>query len=523
MDKVKSFGIIIFLLIGIISTTAQHKNILISKKGQPSEPSICINPKNPAQLVAGCNIDKVFYSSDTGKTWNVDKLESIYGVWGDPSITVDTNGYFYFMHLSNDHHWIDKIVCQRSENGGKDWTQDTYMVFDEKKNQDKQWPVVDPKKNIIYVTWTQFDKYGSTSTKDSSNILFSKSYDEGLTWSSPLRINKVAGDCVDSDNTVEGAVPAVGPNGEVYVSWAGPFGLMFDKSVDEGETWLKEDRFVTAIPGGWDFDVPGINRCNGLPITLCDLSKGENTGNIYINWSDQRNGEDDTDIWLTKSSDGGESWSEPIRVNDDLSGRHQFFTWMSIDQTTGYLYFVFYDRRNYADTNTDVYMAMSKDGGETFINFKISESAFSPNRSVFFGDYTNITADNNIVRPIWTRLDNFNMSVWTAIIDIDSLMTTAVKKHDFSADLFSDLKNSPNPYTEETAVSFKLRKTSIVSLNIYDSNGNLVSNYMNKSKYEYGKHIIVIDNKKLKLPSGIYFYSLKVDNVIAAKKMIVIK
>ena len=65
--------------------------------------------------------------------------------------------------------------------------------------------------------------------------------DFGETWSAPLRLSQVAGDCIDDDNTVEGAVPAVGPNGEIYVSWAGPVGIVFDKSTDGGKTWVKED------------------------------------------------------------------------------------------------------------------------------------------------------------------------------------------------------------------------------------------------------------------------------------------
>ncbi len=522
MRYINSMGLIVVFLLFGVNMIGQHKNILISEKGNPNEPSICINPKNPAQLVAGCNINKVFYSSDTGKTWQSDRLKSQYGVWGDPSIMVDTNGNFYFFHLSNALSWIDRIVCQRSDNGGKDWSMDTYMGYTQGKNQDKQWPVVDPKTNMIYVTWTQFDHYGSTSAKDSSNILFSRSYNGGLTWSSPLRLNKVAGDCIDSDNTVEGAVPAVGPNGEVYVCWAGPLGLMFDKSLDQGSSWLQEDKFVTSIPGGWDFGVSGIYRCNGLPVTVCDLSDGEHRGTIYINWSDQRNGVDDTDIWLVKSEDGGDTWTKPKRVNDDLPGRQQFFTWMSIDQTTGYLYFVFYDRRNYEDDKTDVFMAVSKDGGETFTNFKVSDTPFTPNSDVFFGDYTNISVINGVVRPIWTRLDQFDMSVWTALVNVDSL-STSVKKTEIESDLLSELKNSPNPYSDKTAISFKLRKASKVSLFIYDSVGNLVSRYITDAKYDYGKHIIVLDNKELNLASGMYYYSLKIDDAITAKKMIVIE
>ena len=62
-------------------------------------------------------------------------------------------------------------------------------------------------------------------------------------------------------------------------------------------------------------------------------------------------------------------------------------------------------------------MAVSKDGGENFINFKVSETPFNPNSGVFFGDYTNIAAYNNVVRPIWTRLDNAALSVMTALVD----------------------------------------------------------------------------------------------------------
>nr|MBK9651771.1 glycosyl hydrolase [Bacteroidota bacterium] len=125
-----------------------------------------------------------------------------------------------------------------------------------------------------------------------------------ITWSTPVRINKVAGDCIDSDNTVEGAVPAVGPNGEIYVAWAGPNGLVFNRSFDEGNTWLSSETPIDPMPG-WDYAIPGIYRANGLPVTACDVSGGAYTGTVYVNWSDQRNGASNTDVWLAKSTDSG--------------------------------------------------------------------------------------------------------------------------------------------------------------------------------------------------------------------------
>lgn len=408
---------ILFLLFWAWGVALPGQNVMISNTNYPEEPSIKINPKNPAFIVAGANLNNYYYSADTGRTWQKGILTSPYGVWGDPVIDVDTLGHFYFFHLSNppSGSWIDRIVCQKSVNNGQTWSPGTYTGLNGTKAQDKHWSVVDRKTNTIYITWTQFDVYGSSNPADSSIILFSKSTDGGETWTPPQRINKKAGDCIDSDNTVEGAVPAVGPNGEVYVAWAGPAGIRFDRSTDGGATWLDEDILIDPMPGGWDYDIPGISRCNGLPVTKCDLSGGAWHGTIYVNWTDQRNGTDDTDVWLAKSTDGGFTWSAPKRVNDDAPGKHQFFTWMDIDQVTGWLWFVFYDRRNYNDNRTDVYLAVSMDGGETFINRKISESPFLPNAGVFFGDYTNISVHNNIVRPIWTRLHGGQLSVWTDV------------------------------------------------------------------------------------------------------------
>ena len=140
--------------------------------------------------------------------------------------------------------------------------------------QDKEWLAVDhtqsPYRGTIYATWTEFDNYGSSNPSDSSRIKFSKSIDQGITWSNAITISDRSGDCIDSDNTDEGAVPSVGPNGEIYVAWAGPLGLMFDKSTNGGQTW-RTDSFVSSMPGGWDYNVSGIYRCNGLPITMCDI------------------------------------------------------------------------------------------------------------------------------------------------------------------------------------------------------------------------------------------------------------
>jgi hypothetical protein len=382
------------------------------------------------------------------------------------------------------------------------------------KAQDKHWTTVNRRNNHIFSTWTQFDAYGTSNPSYYSNIMFSKSLDGGQTWTDAVQINQVSGDCIDSDNTTEGAVPALGPNGEIFVAWAGPEGLVFDRSGDEGETWMEDDIFVAEIGGGWDYSIPGISRANGLPVTVCDTSGGLFHGTIYINWTDQTNGPEDTDVWLVKSTDGGLTWSDPMRVNDDPAGKQQFFTWMTIDQTTGYLWFVFYDRRGYNSNATDVYMARSTDGGETFLNFSVSESPFLPSAGVFFGDYTNITAHDNVIRPIWTRLEGGQLSIWTAIVDPDMVGVEEIMLPVAVLD-----QNYPNPFSETTYISFKLNQPGYVSLKVYDQLGRQVATLIDGIVRE-GKYIEHFEADAYHLNPGVYYFSLVSDRMNLQRKMI---
>ncbi|MEO6037768.1 MAG: T9SS type A sorting domain-containing protein [Saprospiraceae bacterium] len=498
---------------------AQHPNVKISDQSAPNEPSIAIDPQHPNRLVAGANLNNVYTSVDTGSTWTSGQLTSPFGVWGDPCVGVDTAGAFYFFHLSNPSTgtWIDRIVCQKSMNQGQLWSGGTFTGLNNQKAQDKHWLAINRKTNDLFITWTEFDSYGSNNAQDSSRILFSKSQDGGGSWSAPLRINKVSGDCVDSDNTVEGAVPTIGPNGEVYVAWAGPQGLLFDRSTDGGLHWLAEDVPVADIPGGWDYAIPGLSRCNGLPITACDLSNGPYHGAIYINWSDQRNGTANADIWLSKSHDGGATWTAPVKVNDDSSGRQQFMSWMAIDQATGWLWFVFYDRRNHAGTNTDVFMAVSKDGGATFQNFKVSASPFLPSANQFFGDYTNLTVHNNIVRPIWTRMDGNATSIWTALVHPDAI-SAAPELTETAVDL---QETYPNPANEEVWVPFKIRRHTEVTMQIVAADGEVLQTIFRQKSYEAGRYTQRVEVEGLS--AGTYWVMLTGDGKVLVKQMVVVK
>lgn len=426
------------ILLAILFCTAafpqsKYRNIKITDENTPSEVTISFNPINPLNLVAAANIETYFYSFDGGYTWAARKLTSTYGVYGDPCIVADLRGNFYYFHLSNSYdegaRWLDRIICQKSEDGGISWSNGTFMGANPPHLQDKEWAAVDhsysPYRNNIYTAWTQCgqNKYSDEGTAlnptdSASNIIFSFSSDGGETWAERKRINEKSGaECSDAGATVLGVVPCVGLNGEVYLAWCSPFGIMLDRSTDGGITFFDKDIKVTDLPGTFKMTVPGVYRTFGFPSMACDMSSGKYRGTLYISWADQKNGYNNTDIWISSSTNEGITWSTPAKVNDDNGNKHQFYNWLTVDQETGIIYVVFYDRRGYDDDKTDVYFASSTDGGRTFLNERISEEPFFPLSETFMGDYTNIIAVNGMVRPIWTRLDSNSLSIWSAIIE----------------------------------------------------------------------------------------------------------
>ena len=514
---------IFFFCFLFTASFAQYQNILISTSNTPEEVSIAINPKNTNQLIAGANLNNQYRSNDGGLTWQTSTLScNTYSVYGDPVLFWDTANAAYYMHLSNPPasttggSWVDRIVIQKSTDAGATYPQCVGVGKNGSKVQDKAWYAVNPNDNSIHITWTQFDAYESSAPQDSSVILYARSNDGGVNWTAPKRISKFAGNCMDNDTTVEGAVPAIGPNNEVYVAWSGINGLQFQKSVDGGNTWLPQETPITATPGGWVYDVSGLYRCNGLPFTMCDLSSGPHRGTIYVNWSDQRAGATDVDIFTIKSMDGGTTWSAPTRVNDDAPGKHQFMSSMCIDQVTGYVYVVFYDRRNFSGNDfTDVYLAVSKDGGVTYQNYKINQTSFKPTLGEFFGDYIGITAHNNVVRPIWMQLNSAQLSVYTAIINGTTLSLETMQEP-----VVKNIVVQPNPTKNEATVSFNLKSKNSVTAQLIGQDGKVLSEILTNKSYSKGSHEIIINKENLKLSSGLYYLIFFADKTSSYTKLV---
>lgn len=394
---------------------------------RPGETAVAINPTMPDHVVAvllqsggpgQARVSNFSYTSiDGGLTWTPVLTANPNGrVQGDDAIAFGRDGVAYHAYISFDGIRVERPerawsgIFVTTSKDGLAWDAPVAVVDHINSAipfEDKPWVGTDrsansPHRGNIYVAWTRFDVYGSDNPAHRSHIMFARSKDGGRSFSPPLEISDDTGDAKDSDGTVEGVVPVAGPNGEVYVAWAGPKGIVFDKSTDGGWTFGR-DKVITTLAGGWDLPVPGLERHNGMPVTAVDISAGPNKGTIYVNWIDERNG--DPDVFIASSRDGGTTWSGAVRVNDDVRGGVQMFTWLAVDPMDGSLNVVFHDRRGLSGKNTGVTMARSVDGGKTFVNRQLPVTPFDCcDRSTFFGDYNGIDSYNGRVVAIFPVL-----------------------------------------------------------------------------------------------------------------------
>ena len=179
MRKILALFVIAFTSV-ITSVCGQFTNVIVDNNFGPQEPSITINAVNVSQMVAGSNTNNSYYSVDGGATWITTFINSSLGSTGDPCLVSDSLGNIFYFHLSD---MYDRIVCQKSINGGLNYNDGFFTWNNNSQLQDKEWATVDRHSNNIYVTWTQYDGGFNPGPQDSSRIYFAKSEDNGTTFS----------------------------------------------------------------------------------------------------------------------------------------------------------------------------------------------------------------------------------------------------------------------------------------------------------------------------------------------------
>lgn len=413
-------GLLISLILTPLMVNAQFKPVSI---GEGTNTAIVINKKNPQNIVLASSTG-IYSSVDDGVSWQKKQGDD---QSRDNLLISDRKGSLFEFHLSlnTDTKRYDKIICQTSEDGGVTWQTVGSIAVPDK---DLRYPKVcmHPKSGEMVLTWTQYDKYGSDDQECKSTIMLSQSKD-GKKWSTPILINQLAGKCNDDNLTPAGATPGINTHDMRFVAWSMNQQMYLDRSLNKGSTWLTNDIYVSNQRGGWSFAVPGLKKASGLPTLLVDNSTSRYVGSLFLSWADQSKGSGDTDVWFMRSTNMGDNWTTPLRVNNDDVGKHQFMPAMAIDQSDGSIYIAYYDRRDHDDELTDVYLAYSTDNGSSFKNVKISESSFTLPDNLDSTTFISIDAHKGIIVPAWLVSEDGKITIKSSIIKLDVLNKTEVK------------------------------------------------------------------------------------------------
>jgi hypothetical protein len=363
-----------------------------------------------------------------------------------------------------------------------------------KKHKDAPHVYFDKERNLWHTAWTQFDVYKSKLKRDLSVIYYSRS-DEGKSWGTPKQLNTVSGDCLDGDSTVKGPMPCVGTLGEVYVAWAAPQGLAFQRSLDSGKTWLKEEKIIAPIKKGWASKVDGL-KTNGLPFIACDLSKGEFRGRIYVCWSDEKNGEKNKDVFLVYSDDKGEHWTEPVLVSYRPNHKEQFKPCMKVDTILGYLYLLYFDKQNFSEgKETDLYLALSKNGGLKFDYYKVNERSF-----LFNSNFMELLDDNGM-KARWVQVDGSKrFGLYEVLVNDSTISSYNLGEYNNEMQIERSFK-----FTDKIKLDFKIKTNTFLSVVITKPLEPGFEKVVVKNKRVFaGKNNLMVDTKALGLKKGNY-------------------
>jgi hypothetical protein len=503
--------------IRVLPSSAQQDEIILVR--HPSNQNIMFGGANTT--VGGTYGQGGYLTTDGGNTWTgTNLLPPFTSNSSDPGPTIDKNGVIIFTTLD-----VPGMVAAYSTNNGVTWSS---RITLQSGSADKNFAYSDdapssPYYGRSYCVWSNF---GISQPP----IVFSFTTNGGVSWSSFTQINTPP-----SGHYSQGCDIAVGPTGQVYVCWAAPTSsspftedyLGFARSTNGGSSWtVTENAYDMNGIRANSFNGWGV-RVNGFPRIAVDRSGGPRNGWIYIVASERNLSPagTDADVVLHRSTDQGVTWSPGIRVNQDPlnNGKVQFFPAIRVDENGG-VNICYYDNRNYPSVgdSCETYMSRSTDGGNTWIDIKVSGHAWKvkpePGLGTYMGDYIGISSGNNKVFPFWFDDKAGTFQAWVCAVSVDPVGISGNTNE--IPGKYELKQNYPNPFNPVTTIKFDLPEQQNVKLEVFDISGKSAGLMVN-SRLNAGSWSFEFNAKDL--PSGVYFYKLTTEKFSSTKKMMLVK
>jgi hypothetical protein len=422
------------------------------------EPHLAINPSNPNHLVAAWQQDRLSdggarglvtaVSVDGGGTWSPPQSAPFSQCAGgafarasDPWVAVNGTTAFHisiaFTGAASAVGSRSAILVSKSIDGGNTWGVAVPLIDDDGTRffNDKESLTIDSNDpRYVYAVWDRLDPTERGVT------LLARSTDGGISWSQAAPIYDPG-----AGRQTIGNVAVTTPNGAVHVFFTelGPSAsnpavtegaLKVIRSNDKGVTWSAPSliaqlpTFGTRVPGQTNLQVRAGEILGTFAANPVD-------GTLYAAWQDSRftGGQRDS-IALASSTDGGATWSAPVRANADAAA--PAFTPTLAVLAGGVVGVTYYDFRLAGTTTfrpTDLWLAVTRDGitwRETRLagDFDLLDA---PNAGgLFIGDYHGLVGTGSTMISLYSRTNTGNTANRTDVfldrVNAEALVSGAV-------------------------------------------------------------------------------------------------
>src|SRR6202171_5281608 len=390
-----------------VTVDAQGHNIL---GDAANETSIAVDPTNGNKMTIGWrqfnSVQSNFrqggwgYTTDGGTSWTFPGVLENNVFRSDPVLNSNETGNFFYLSLLQtfcDDMW-------RSLNGGQSWTR--LPPEGGGGGGDKEWFTIDKTNGMGH----GFQYQAWSTAAACSGGQFSRSTDGGVTWMSPINIpNSPVWGTLDVDT-----------NGNLFIgggNFGGQFYCIRSSNAQNGNVTPTFDQVTAVNLGGSILFGAAINPGGlaGQIFLAVDRSGTITNNNIYMLASVRPTGANNgTDVMFVRSTNGGQTFSAPLRINDDPINHNKWHWFGTLSVApNGRIDVVWLDTRN-ASNNTDsqLFYSYSTDGGNTWSANVAVSNPFNPfegypNQNKI-GDYITIVSDNTGGNVAYSATFNFN-------------------------------------------------------------------------------------------------------------------
>jgi hypothetical protein len=471
----------------------------------------------------GFKSEGIYVSTDGGNSWTGKDTctgANIQNHAGDPGPIIDKNGTFIITHIGS---IPPGMYANFSTDQGATWSGNAQILSGD---LDKGAPGTDvsstsPFYGRTYLAFTNFTP--------PFRIVLSYTSNSGTSWSSVGNVNNSAGSnrsfgpAVSTSPTgiVYVAWASSIPNSPFTEDYIG-----FAKSSNGGVNWTVNETAIDCNGIRTTTLTPWTIRANSFPAIDVDRTGGPRNGWIYIAVTDKNFSPagSDPDIVIHRSTDEGNTWSSGVRVNQDQinNGRNQFFPALRVDENGG-VNIIYYDSRGTPDS-VDVYLSRSMDGGSSWTDYRVTNNRFRPasisgsGGAGNMGDNLGMTSGNGKLYPVWMSNITGLSQIWSAVIDYNTIGIQQIgseipKQYGLS-------QNYPNPFNPVTKIKFQIAHSGAAKIIIYDALGKEITTLVDQ-QVKAGTYEASWDASAS--PSGVYFYKLLTEGYSETRKMVLTK